>query len=177
MKRGENATLPDDVEAVEEDADALDEPVDAVADDAAALEKTPDELNDQDTVWDDAAKPLKGARHDAAAGADAPRADAQRDGALPADAERLLAASLALMTSFYRCPHTAVCRKLVDNLMLLSQHPRLSESLRAVCRNAEARWGSYLEEIEQALAQDDDDDEAASDGDDVVPTPQSMTLH
>jgi hypothetical protein len=169
MNQGENATLPDDLEAVEEDADALDEAVDAVADDAAVLEDGPDKLDDQDSVWDDAAKPLKGAQRDPAT---ATAADA-----FPADAERLLATSLALMTSFYRCPHTAVCRKLVDNLMLLSQHPQLSESLRAVCRNAEARWGSYLEEIEQALAQDDDDEETDCGHDDVVATPQSMTLH
>jgi hypothetical protein len=87
-------------------------------------------------------------------------------GALAADAERMLAATLALMTSFYRCPHTAVCRKLLDNLAMLSKHPELSEPLRMVCRNAEARWASYLEEVEQAIAEvgeldcEPDDDEA-----------------
>lgn len=72
---------------------------------------------------------------------------------LPADAERILAATLALMTSFYRCPHTALCRKLMDNLAMLSRHPDLTEPLRMVCRNAEARWASYLEEVEQAIAE------------------------
>jgi hypothetical protein len=86
-------------------------------------------------------------------------------GAFAADAERLLAATVALMTSFYRCPHTALCRKLLDNLAMLSKHPDLSEPLRMVCRNAEARWASYLEEVEQAIAEvgeldcDADDDE------------------
>jgi hypothetical protein len=72
---------------------------------------------------------------------------------LPADAERMLAATLALMTSFYRCPHTALCRKLMDNLAMLSRHPDLSDPLKMVCRNAEARWASYLEEVEQAIAE------------------------
>jgi hypothetical protein len=87
-------------------------------------------------------------------------------GQLPADLERVLAGTLALMTSFYRCPHTALCRKLLHNLALLSRHPQLSEPLRMVCRNAGARWASYLEEVEQAVEEleqgDGDDDDEAS---------------
>jgi hypothetical protein len=92
--------------------------------------------------------------------------------ALPADAERLLAGTLALMTSFYRCPHTAVCRKLLDNLTMLSRHPQLSERLQRVCRNAGARWAAYLEEVEQAVAEVDSDDDE-DDCDDGRP----LTLH
>lgn len=91
---------------------------------------------------------------------------------LPADAERMLAATLALMTSFYRCPHTAVCRKLLDNLALLSRHPQLSGPMRKVCRNAEARWASYLEEVEQAITEIDESE--CDDVDDDVPP---LTLH
>jgi hypothetical protein len=102
---------------------------------------------------------------------------ASDDGDLPADVEQTVAATLALMTSFYRCPHVAVCRKLLDNLALLSRHPQLSEPLRMVCRNAGARWASYLEEVEQAIAEAgtarDADDDAAGDEDEAPP----VTLH
>jgi len=93
------------------------------------------------------------------------------DDTLPDDVERLLAATLALMTTFYRCPHVAVCRKLLDNLALLARHPGLSDPLRTVCRNAQARWASTLEEVEQAIA--------AVDGDIVQDEPETQpaTLH
>jgi hypothetical protein len=93
--------------------------------------------------------------------------------ALPADAERLLASTLALMTSFYRCPHPALCRKLLDDLAMLSRHPQLSERLQMVCRNAGARWADYLEEVEQAVAEVDRDRDRDDDDDDGRP----RTLH
>lgn len=73
--------------------------------------------------------------------------------ALPLDAERMLAATLALMTRFYRTPHAAICRQLLDNLSLLGRHPGLSASLRTACLNSQVRWLSYLEEVECTLAE------------------------
>jgi len=84
---------------------------------------------------------------------------------LPPELERLLAGTLALMTTWYACPHPEICRKLIDNLSLIGEHRLVSAPLKRVCANAAARWGSYLEEAEYAIAADveqngaDDDDE------------------
>lgn len=98
---------------------------------------------------------------------------------LPADAERLIAASLALMTGFYRCPHTVLCRRLLDHLALLARHPGISEPLRTVCRNAGIRWAAYLEEVEQAVASAGEPDCNEADGEEEAEAdaPTVKTLH
>lgn len=75
---------------------------------------------------------------------------------LPSDLERLLAGTLALMTTWYQCPQPAICHKVMENLALISQHETVSEPLRRVCRNASARWAAYLEEVEIAIASCED---------------------
>lgn len=70
---------------------------------------------------------------------------------LPPDLERLLAGTLALMTTWYQCPQPAICQKLVDNLAQIGDHTMVSEALRRVCANAAARWTAYQAEAEQAL--------------------------
>jgi hypothetical protein len=90
-------------------------------------------------------------------------------GTLPPELERLLAGTLALMTTWYRCPQPAVCRKLLDNLLQIGRHEAVTDPLRRVCANTAARWAGYLEEIELAIEDgvdvDDDDGPRAPGGD------------
>ena len=103
--------------------------------------------------------------------------------ALPPDLERLIAGTLALMTTWYQCPQPAICRKLVDNLAQIGGHETVSEGLRRVCANAAARWSAYLVEAEQALADCSPDDLEDEDEDDEtvalrMPSPSGpVTLH
>lgn len=71
---------------------------------------------------------------------------------LPSDLERLLAGTLALMTTWYQCPQPAICHKVMENLALIGRHEMVSEAMKRVCRNASARWAAYLEEVEIAIA-------------------------
>lgn len=89
---------------------------------------------------------------------------------LPGDLERLLAGTLALMTTWYQCPQPAVCHRLIDNLARIGGHDAVSDGLRRVCANAAARWAAYLEEVELAIeagateaCEEDEDDALAAD--------------
>lgn len=111
--------------------------------------------------------------------------DTDRDedaaGALvPGELERLIAGTFVLMTSWYQCPQTAICHKLLDNLARIARHEAVSDSLRRVCLNAGARWAAYLEEIELAIEaggdeEDEDCDEPATVA--LEPPAGPVTLH
>lgn len=90
--------------------------------------------------------------------------DDERGGPMPPELERLVAATFALMTTWYQCPQPAICQRLMDNLTRIGQHEAVSESLRRVCANASARWAAYLEEMEIAIetgAEDGSEDDEA----------------
>jgi len=70
---------------------------------------------------------------------------------LPTDLERLLASTLALMTTWYQCPQPAICRQLIDNLALIGGHEMVAGPLRRACASSTVRWAAYLEEAERAL--------------------------
>ena len=94
------------------------------------------------------------------------------------DLERLLAGTLALMTTWYQCPQPAICHKLLDNLALIGNHATVSDPLRRVCANAAARWASYLEEVETAIESDDcDEDDDPTVPLNIDPAPGPVTLH
>ena len=105
--------------------------------------------------------------------------DDEANRTLPPDLERLLAGTLALMTTWYQCPQPAVCHKLMDNLALIGHHPSVSESLRRVCANAAARWAAYLEEVEGAIesAECDEEDDDPTVPLTLDPVPGPVTLH
>ena len=109
--------------------------------------------------------------------------DDDTPGQLPGDLERLLAGTMALMTTWYQCPQPAICHKLIDNLALIGRHDAVSDGLRRVCANAAARWAAYLEEVELAIEAgatedcDEDDDALAADAAIGARDAGPVTLH
>lgn len=108
--------------------------------------------------------------------ADVEDEDEMRIKSLPPELERLLAGTLALMTTWYACPHPEICRKLIDNLSLIGEHRLVSAPLKRVCANAAARWGSYLEEAEYAITADVGQNPAEEEGDDSEPAGSTTVL-
>jgi hypothetical protein len=103
--------------------------------------------------------------------------DDEANGKLPTDLERLLAGTLALMTTWYQCPQPAICHKLLENLSMIGAHASVSDGLKRVCANAAARWAAYLEEVEIAIDSGDDDEDDEPVGVLGHPSPGPATLH
>jgi hypothetical protein len=109
--------------------------------------------------------------------------DDETSGPVPADLERLVAATFALMTTWYQCPQPAVCHKLLENLARIARHEAVSDGLRRVCTNAGARWAAYLEEVELAIeagafGEEDFEEDADADATSSIrPSSGPVTLH
>ncbi|RPH46820.1 MAG: hypothetical protein EHM87_00400 [Burkholderiales bacterium] len=112
--------------------------------------------------------------------------DDEHAGRLHGELERLIAGTLALMTTWYQSPQPAICRKLIDNLTLIGRHEAVSEGMRRICANSAARWAMYLEQVELAIESGADIDGEAATGAEVGDTgldfaadtmPAGVTLH